>query len=86
VCGVAAYRRNIEKWFASMAGRISYEVLDVHVSVSDTHAFCFCLGHVTGSRSGGGRAEYWVRVTNGWRKEHGEWLIAHEHISMPTMM
>ena len=86
VCGIAAYRKNFERWFESMAGRISYEVLDVHISTSDTCAFCHCVSHVTGARAGGGRADYWVRVTSGWRKMHGEWLVTHEHISMPTMM
>ena len=86
VHGAAAYRKNFEKWFASMAGRISYEMMDVQISASDTHAFCHCLSHVTGARTGGGRADYWVRVTSGWRKVNGEWLVAHEHISMPTMM
>jgi ketosteroid isomerase-like protein len=86
VRGSAAYRRNFEKWFASMAGRISYEMLDLRISACDTHAMSHCLSHVTGARAGGGRADYWVRVTTGWRKIDGQWLVTHEHISMPTMM
>jgi len=84
--GIAAYRKSFEKWFASMAGRINYEMLDLHVSANDTHAFCHCLSHVTGARTGGGRSDYWVRVTSGWRKEDGEWRVTHEHVSMPTLM
>ena len=86
VRGVTAYRKNFEKWFATMSGRIAYEMSDVHVSADDTHAVCHCLSHVTGARAGGGRSDYWVRVTSAWRKVHGEWVVAHEHISMPTMM
>jgi|SRR5262245_3871616 len=86
VRGITAYRRNFERWFASMSGRISYEMMDVHISADDSHGFAHCLSHVTGARAGGGRADYWVRVTSGWRKVHGQWLVAHEHISMPTMM
>jgi ketosteroid isomerase-like protein len=86
VRGSAAYRRNFEKWFESMSGRINYEMLDLHVSAGDKYAFCHCLSHVMGARSGGGRADYWVRVSSAWRKVHGEWLVAHEHISMPTLM
>lgn len=84
--GAAAYRKNFEKWFASMSGRITYELSDVHVSAGENYAYCHCLSHVTGARAGGGRADYWVRVTTAWRKVHGEWVVAHEHISMPTMM
>jgi ketosteroid isomerase-like protein len=83
VRGVAAYRKKFEKWFASMSGRIAYEMSNVHVSADDTHAFSYCLIHVTGARTGGGRADYWVRVTSAWRKVRGEWVVAHEHISMP---
>jgi len=86
VRGIAAYRRNFEKWFASMSGRINYEMLDVHISADDDHAFVHCLSHIIGARTGGGRADYWVRVTSGWRKVGEQWVIAHEHISMPTMM
>jgi len=86
VRGVAAYRKNFEKWFASMSGRINYEMMDVHIAADDGHAYCHCLSHITGARTGGGRADYWVRVTSGWRRMNGEWVIAHEHISMPTMM
>jgi hypothetical protein len=31
-------------------------------------------------------ADYWVRVSSGWCKVHGESPVAHEHISTPTMM
>lgn len=86
VLGTDAYRRNFEKWFATMAGRISFEMMDLHVSASDTHAFSYFLSHVTGARTGGGRADYWVRVSSDWRKVDGEWLVAHEHVSMPTLM
>ena len=86
VRGAAAYRKNIEKWFASMAGRINFEMSDVHVSADEEHAICHSISHVAGARAGGGRADYWVRVTSGWRKLHGQWVVTHEHISMPTMM
>lgn len=86
VRGAAAYRKNFEKWFATMSGRIAYEMSDVHVLAGENYAYCHCLCHVTGARTGGGRADYWVRVTSAWRKVHGEWVVAHEHISMPTMM
>jgi ketosteroid isomerase-like protein len=86
VLGNEAYRKNIEKWFASMAGRISYDMMELHVSASDTHAYCYFLSHVTGARTGGGRADYWVRVSSDWRKVDGEWVVAHEHVSVPTLM
>ena len=86
VHGAAAFRKNLERWFASMSGRIIYQMMDLHISANHSHAFCHYLCHVTGARTGGGRADYWVRVSNAWRKVNGEWLVVHEHISMPTAM
>ena len=81
--GTAAYRRNFERWFESMLGPIDYEMVDLHISLSDSHAFCFFLAHVTGARRDGGKWDYWVRVTSCFQKANGQWLIGHEHVSMP---
>lgn len=79
-----AYRKNFERWFASMQGPIDYQMHDVRISLSENHAFSHCLSHVTGAREGGRKADYWVRVTTCFHKVNGQWLVAHEHISMPA--
>jgi len=61
VHGAEDYRKNFERWFASMQGPIDYEMNDLHISMSESHAFCFCLGHVKGMRPGGEKVDYWVR-------------------------
>ena len=84
VQGAAGYRKNFERWFASMQGPIGYEMRDLRVSMSESHAFCHCLSHVTGTRAGGEKANYWVRVTTCFQKVNGQWLVGHEHVSMPA--
>jgi len=86
VRGAEAYRKNFERWFSSMHGPINYEMQGLRISQSESHAFCHCLSHVTGTRKGGEQADYWVRVTNCFQQVNGQWLIAHEHISMPATM
>src|SRR5262245_14307286 len=49
VRGINAYRKNFERWFASMSGRINYEMLDLRISANESTAFCHCLSHVTGA-------------------------------------
>jgi ketosteroid isomerase-like protein len=83
VHGAAGYRKNFEKWFASMVGPIGYEMDEPRISLSESHAFCFFLAHVTGAWRDGGQADYWVRVTTCLQKANGQWLIGHEHVSMP---
>ena len=77
------YRKNFERWFGSMLGPIEYEMSDLRVSMSESHAFCHALSHVKGTRKTGEKADYWVRVTTCFQKANGQWLVGHEHVSRP---
>jgi uncharacterized protein (TIGR02246 family) len=84
--GADAYRQNFEAWFGSVQGPIDYELRDLRITASGDVAFCHSLGHVRGTRTGGEKADYWVRVTSGFRKTDGKWMITHEHVSAPINM
>jgi ketosteroid isomerase-like protein len=84
VRSAADYRKNFERWFGSMLGPIDYEMKDLRVSMSDSHAFCHCVSHVKGTRKNGDKADYWVRVTTCFQKANGQWLVGHEHVSVPA--
>jgi len=86
VFSAADYRKDFERWFASMRGPIDYEMDDLRISMSESHAFCHCVSHVRGTRTNGEKAEYWVRVTTCFQKANGQWLVGHEHVSMPVAM
>jgi ketosteroid isomerase-like protein len=86
VHGAEAYRKNFERWFASMLGPIDYVMTEQRISMSESHAFCFCLSHIKGVKADGGRADYWVRVTTCFQRSNGQWLVGHEHVSMPSVM
>ena len=86
VRGVDGYKKNFEAWFASVQGPIDYEMRDLRITVGDDVAFCYGLGHVRGTRTTGERADYWVRVTSGFQRISGQWLISHEHVSAPIDM
>ena len=86
VQGVDAYRKNFEAWFASVQGPIDYAIHDLRVTMSDDVAFCHSLSHVKGTRTTREKSEYWVRVTTGFQKRNGQWMIIHEHVSMPFNM
>jgi len=84
VQGAADYRKNFERWFASMQGPIDYEMNGLRISMSESHAFCHCVSHVRGKRKDGEKVDYWVRVTTCFQKANGQWLVGHEHVSMPA--
>ena len=39
VDGTDAYRKNYERWFASMQGPIDYEMNDLLISMSESHSY-----------------------------------------------
>ncbi len=84
--GVDAYRKNFEAWFASVRGPIDYEIRDLRITTSDDVACCHYLGHVKSRRTTGEKADYWVRVTSGFQKMNGKWMVDHEHVSVPFNM
>jgi ketosteroid isomerase-like protein len=54
--------------------------------MSDDIAFCHYLSHVKSTRATGERADYWVRVTSGLQKMNGQWMVTHEHVSVPIKL
>ena len=81
--GADAYRKNFEAWFASVQGPIDYEMRDLRITMRDDVAFCHYLGRVKSTRTTGEKTDYEVRVTAGFRKMNGRWMITHEHVSLP---
>ena len=82
--GADAYRRKFERWFDSISGELDYEMHDLHVFVGEKAGHSYCTSHIRGTRKNGTKADYWVRVTTEFQKVNGEWLVDHEHISMPA--
>ncbi len=84
VPGAAAYRNNLEHWFDSFEGPLGFELHNLRMTAGDGTAFCHYLALVTGARPEGRVSGYWVRGTTCLERREGEWLVTHEHISMPA--
>ncbi len=84
--GTDAYRKNWEEWFATWEGQIGYEIRDLSITVGDGIAFSHSLNRIHGKRTNGEQTDLWVRVTACRRKINGNWLITHEHVSVPFYM
>jgi uncharacterized protein (TIGR02246 family) len=81
--GADAYRKNFEAWFAAVQGPIDYEIRDLRLTRRDDVAFCHYLGRVKSTRVNGTKTDYWVRVSMGLQKMNGQWMVTHEHVSVP---
>ena len=84
--GAGEYRKNFERWFASFEGPLGFDFKDLRIAPGEGATFCHYLALVTGARPGGRTSGYWVRGTTCFEQRDGQWLVTHEHISMPTPM
>lgn len=84
--GIEAKLKNWAKAFTFFQD-VSYEVRDLTLTVGDDVAFGHCFGRLSGTlMNGTATSGMWVRVTFCFRKTDGNWLIAHDQVSVPFDM
>jgi len=81
--GSGSSRKRAEEWFSSFQGPIGYEIRDLSITVAETLAFSHGLSHVSATRIDGGQLDMWWRTTICFHKLDGNWMITHEHNSVP---
>jgi uncharacterized protein (TIGR02246 family) len=82
--GAAAARRNFVRWFESWSSGIGTERRDVKMLASGDMATAYWLHRTSGTLKNGREVGYWLRVSVCCRRSNGQWLIAHEHVSLPV--
>jgi len=82
--GAQAYRKDWQDLFAMFKGPLKFEISDVAVSTDRTLAYGHSIQHLTGTDANDHPIDVTVRVTDVYRKVKGQWLIEHEHVSMPV--
>jgi len=82
--GAGAYRKDWEDFFSHFRGTPKIAITDLGITVDGNLAFSHSIQHVTGTDMHGHPVDRTVRVTDGYRKIGGHWLIALEHVSMPV--
>jgi len=82
--GVEAYRKH---WQACLAmcrpGTMIFEMHALHVTAGDDVAFATALTRCGGRGENGEAKAGWMRMTAGYRKTNGTWMVVHEHFSAP---
>ena len=79
--GIGAYDGTWDFFFANPKGPITYEPSDLRVTAGQDVAFATCKVHCDGTSAG----PLDFRLTVGFEKRDGEWIITHEHHSVPTI-
>lgn len=77
----------LQNWveaFAAFERPLGYEIRDLAITVGGDVAFAHGLARLSGTLKNGDPAGgFWVRFTACFRKLQGNWLIAHDHASVP---
>jgi ketosteroid isomerase-like protein len=82
--GADAYRENWVDFFGHFQGTPKIDITDLGITVEGNLGFSHSIQHVTGTDTRGHSVDRTVRVTDGYRRVGGNWLIVLEHISVPV--
>ena len=78
-------RRAWQEAFAAYPGPFAYEVHDLNVTThGEELAFVHSLNHVNATLASGQITEMWLRWTACLRRIDGDWLVVHDHVSVPA--
>jgi uncharacterized protein (TIGR02246 family) len=82
--GWAAYKKDWDDTFAAYPGPLVFQLNDLAVTVGSDVAYSHSIQSVTMTDKKGKKVNMTVRVTDGYKKVNGQWVIAHEHVSIPV--
>jgi ketosteroid isomerase-like protein len=80
VTGIDAYDETWDFFYRDPKGPITFDPSDVRATVGTDVAFVTCNIHCDGTPAGA----LDLRLTVGLERRDGEWIVTHEHHSVPT--
>ncbi len=82
--GAEAKWKNWVRVFTIYQPPLGYQIRNLTITVGDDVAFGHSLARISGTLKNRNGSDYWVRWTTCFRKIDGNWLIAHDQISVPV--
>jgi uncharacterized protein (TIGR02246 family) len=82
--GADAYRKDWQTFVSMLSGPVKFEISDLAITANNDLAYSHSIQHVSGTDSKKQPFDLVVRVTDVYRKTNGNWLIVHEHVSVPV--
>jgi ketosteroid isomerase-like protein len=82
--GWADYKKDWEGTFATFPGPVDMKLTDLDIAVGGDVAFSHSIQSGTFTDKDGKKLPLTFRVTDGYRRINGQWLITHEHVSVPV--
>src|ERR1700679_2585231 len=81
--GLEAYMTTWQIFYPSQARPIAFDFEEVEITAGSDVAFATAIGHCDYIEQGK-KTGLKFRLTMGFRKTNGQWLIVHEHHSVPA--
>jgi uncharacterized protein (TIGR02246 family) len=82
--GAKAYRKDWEDFFGAYPGPLTFELTDLQVTADGSIGYGHSIQRVVMTDKSGEKLDLTTRVTDGYRKIGGKWLVTQEHISVPV--
>jgi ketosteroid isomerase-like protein len=80
--GAQSKRGNWTKAFDAYRS-LDYDIRELTLTMSANLALGRSVNWISGTMADGKKNSYWVRWTTCFQKIDGEWLIIHDHVSVP---
>jgi ketosteroid isomerase-like protein len=82
--GIDAYKKTWDLFFAWAREPAAFDIREMHVTAGSDVAFVAAAMRCTEREASGEDVELDFRLTIGLRKVEGQWVIVHEHHSVPA--
>ena len=82
--GIEAYRKTWDLFFSWSDDPVVFDIKDIDITAGTDVAFVAALMRCAGMEKNGERIEQEFRLTIGLRKIDGQWMVLHEHHSIPA--
>jgi ketosteroid isomerase-like protein len=82
--GFAAYKKDWQEFLGMFGGPLGFDITDLAITASGDLAYSHSVQHFVGKTKKGETMDVTVRVTDGYRKVNGHWLVTVEHVSVPV--
>jgi len=82
--GIDEYKKTWDLFFSWSKHSGVFDVVEMEVMANEQLAFCYGLMRCAGKSKEGKNEEFTFRLTIGLVKKDGQWLICHEHHSLPA--
>jgi uncharacterized protein (TIGR02246 family) len=82
--GIAAYRKTWDLFFSWSQDSGVFDISEMNITAGNDVAFVTALMRCAGTEANGDKIELEFRLTIGLRKIDGQWIVMHEHHSLPA--